>query len=71
MDMYTHTLLAVGCLAVAYYGGVLSSRSKAIEVVVANMLQKLEDEGFIRTKLDRDGEKEIIPISEIERNGRT
>ena len=47
MDMYTHTLLAVGCLAVAYYGGVLSSRSKAIEFVVANMLQKLEDEGFI------------------------
>ena len=71
MDMYTHTLLAVGCLAVAYYGGVLSSRSKAMEFVVANMLQKLEDEGFIRTKLDRDGEKEIIPISEIERNGRT
>ncbi len=71
MDIYTHTLLAVGSLAVAYYCGVLYSRSKAIEFVVANMLQKLEDDGFIRTKIDRDGEKEIIPISEIERNVRT
>ena len=29
------------------------------------MLEKLENDGFIAVKKDKDGEKDLIPISEI------
>jgi hypothetical protein len=29
------------------------------------MLDRLEKDGFVRTITDKDGEKELVPISEI------
>jgi hypothetical protein len=29
------------------------------------MLETLEKEGFVETSLDKDGDKELIPISEL------
>ena len=35
------------------------------ENVVGWVLDKLEKDGFVQTKTDKDGEKELIKISEI------
>ena len=35
------------------------------EPIISKMLEKLETDGFIYTTIDKDGDKELIPISEI------
>ena len=35
------------------------------EPIISKMLDKLESDGFIYTTTDKDGEKELIPISEV------
>ena len=35
------------------------------EPIISKMLEKLEEDGFIYTTTDKDGDKELIPISEI------
>jgi DNA-binding MarR family transcriptional regulator len=49
----------------------LIGRKHGWDYIVSRMLQKLEDDGFIKIKIDADGDKEIIPISEIERDAKT
>ena len=65
MDPTFHTIIAVGALFGAYYlGRVLASKSLFNEIA-CNMLEKLEHDGFIAVKKDKDGEKDLIPISSI------
>ena len=65
MDSLTHTIIAVGSLAISFYlGSYLKARS-VFEDVVGNMLDRLEKDGFIATKLDKDGDKSLIPINEV------
>ena len=65
MDVYLHTILAMGVLAIAYYAGQYFSRTKDIEKVVNFLLDTLEKEGFVATVFDKDGDKELVPISEL------
>ena len=65
MDTYIHTIIATGCIAGAYYFGKYVSGKNMIENVIANLLETLEKDGFIATGLDRDGDKELIPVSEL------
>ena len=65
MDVYIHTTLAMGVIAIAYYAGQYFSRTKDIEVVVDSLLDTLEKEGFVATVFDKDGDKELVPISEL------
>ena len=58
-------MLAIGCIAGAYYIGKYVSGKNMIENVIANLLETLEKDGFIATGLDRDGDKELIPVSEL------
>ena len=67
MDVYLHTTLAVGAIAAAYYAGRWSINDK-IELVIGTMLDTLEKEGFVATVLDKDGDKELVPISELVAN---
>ena len=55
MNEVLHTLLAVGSLMGASYIG----KHK----IVSFVLERLEADGYIRTKIDKDGEKELVPIS--------
>ena len=72
MDVYLHTGIAVGCIAAAFYAGRFLAKKSVLDEVVTSMLSKLEDEGFIHTKRDKDGDKELVPISElIEKNKKT
>ena len=36
-----------------------------LELVIGSMLDTLEKEGFVATVLDKDGDKELVPISEL------
>ena len=40
-------------------------QKNSFEPIVSGLLDKLESDGFIHTKLDKDGDKELILISEI------
>jgi len=64
MDVYLHTALAVGAIAAAYYVGRWSINNK-LETIIASILDTLETEGFVATVLDKDGDKELVPISEL------
>ena len=65
MDSLTHTLIAVGLLAIAYYLGAYLESKRFVTRSVAHMLDKLERDGYIVTKTDKDGEKELVTISEV------
>ena len=65
LNEYTHTLLAVGLMIGAYLlGRYLESRA-IVENAIGSTLESLERGGYIRTAIDKDGDKELIPISEI------
>tara|TARA_Y100000817_G_C16757772_1_gene500144 strand:- start:358 stop:588 length:231 start_codon:yes stop_codon:yes gene_type:complete len=64
MDETLHTFIAVGCMIGAYWWGKYSAGSSK-EDLLASMLDKLEKGGFIATKTDSKGEKDLIPISEV------
>ena len=64
MDALTHELLAAGIMAGFYYLGRWSTRTNLTDVI-ESMLSKLETDGFIATKMDENGDKELVPISEV------
>ena len=65
MDSLTHTIIAVGLLAIAYYLGAYLESKSFVTRSIAHCLDKLEKDGFIVTKTDKDGEKELVTISEV------
>ena len=69
MDPITHTALAVGSLVGFFLAGEWIVRKKKAEAVlektVALTIETLERDGFIRTEIDKDGDVELIPISEL------
>ena len=65
MDPITHTLIAISCIAGAFYVGRYYTKYSIFDEVVVKTLEKLEAGGFIRTVTDKDGDKELIPITEI------
>ena len=68
MDAFTHTILAMGAIIISYSIGRYIQNNTLHEKVVGWVLDKLEEDGFIQTKLDADGDKELIKISEIIEN---
>jgi len=65
MDMYLHTVIAMGSIITAYVIGRYIQNDTLHQKVVSWVLDKLEEDGFISTRLDKDGEKELIKITEI------
>ena len=70
MDTLTHTLLATGCIAAAFYAGRYFTIHSISEEMVTFVMKRLESGGYIKTTVDSDGEVELIPISEIIREDR-
>ena len=70
MDILTHTLLATGCIAAAFYAGRYFTIHSLSEEMVNFVMKNLEKGGYIKTAVDSDGEVELIPISEIIREDR-
>tara|TARA_B100001123_G_scaffold432121_1_gene554626 strand:- start:702 stop:872 length:171 start_codon:yes stop_codon:yes gene_type:complete len=48
-----------------YIWGRYGTKKEILEDVISSMLDTLEKDGFIKTEIDENGEKELIPISEI------
>ena len=65
MDPTLHTIIAVGALFAAYHLGKFLTHRSLFDEIASKMLEKLEHDGFIAVKKDKDGEKDLIPISEI------
>jgi hypothetical protein len=65
MDIFTHTIIATGCIGIAYAVGRYFRNGVAAEMMVSVLLDRMEKDGFIKCKLDSDGEKELVKISEI------
>ena len=65
MDPTLHTIIAVGSLFGAYHLGKFLTHRSLFDEIASKMLEKLEYDGFIAVKKDKDGEKDLIPISEI------
>ena len=65
MDPILHTVIALGCMGGCYYAGHFFATKNMFEPLVSKMLDKLEADGYIYTTTDKDGEKELIPISEV------
>ena len=64
MDMYTHTIIATACIAGAFYAGLYFNKRSIMNSIVTSMLDTLEKDGFIKTEINEDGEKTLIPVSE-------
>ena len=52
-------------MAGCYYAGHFFGIKRSFEPIVSGLLTKLEADGYIYTTTDKDGDKELIPISEI------
>ena len=65
MDPILHAIIAIGCMAGCFYAGHFLATKNMFEPLISKMLDKLEADGYIYTKTDKDGEKELIRISEI------
>jgi len=65
MDVYLHTAIAFGCIFGSYCAGAFIAKKNVVENIVGNMLDKLETDGYLATVTDKDGEKNIVTLSEI------
>ena len=65
MDIVTHTCPALGCMAGCYFWGRYLAKREVLENVIEKTLISLEESGFIKTVKDENGDKELVPISEI------
>tara|TARA_Y100001951_G_C11086539_1_gene154318 strand:+ start:88 stop:321 length:234 start_codon:yes stop_codon:yes gene_type:complete len=65
MNAYLHTVLAILPIFIAYWAGHTWGRQAFVENMLSDFLSKLSNDGFIRTEKDKDGELELVPISEI------
>ena len=65
MNMYIHTAIALGCMAGCFYLGKHLAVKDAFEGIVTAMLDKLEADGFVYTTTDKDGDKELVPVSSV------
>ena len=65
MDPILHTAIALGCMVGCFYAGHFLAKRNMFEPLISKMLDRLEADGYIYTKTDKDGEKELIRISEI------
>ena len=49
----------------AFYFGQYLGRNDKVEVLVDSMLTRLEKDGYIKTKKNKKGEVELIPIKDL------
>ena len=63
MDVFVHTALAMGCIGGAYWAGKYFANA-GVENIIGTMLDTLEAQGYVATATDKDGEKELVKVSE-------
>ena len=64
MDMYLHTIIAVGLMYLSYLWGRLFTKNSIMEEIIELMLTKLDEEGYIITEKDEDGDISLVKVKE-------
>ena len=59
------TIVTTIVLATFYYAGRYLAKRSLVENIIENVLESLEKDGLIATRTDKNGEKDIIPISDV------
>ena len=59
------TIVTTVVLATFYYAGRYLAKRSLVEDVIETVLESLEKDGLIATRTDKNGEKDIIPISDV------
>jgi DNA-binding PadR family transcriptional regulator len=59
VDMYIAVAVAYGFGILTYWWG----KHSAVEPTIGNMLEVLEKQGYIKTKTDANGDKELIKVT--------
>ena len=59
------SVVSTTVIEIAYYLGKHHGRLELTEIVVNSMIKTLEQGGFIKTKLDKNGEVELIKRDEV------
>ena len=65
MNVYLHTIVATLPICFAYLVGRYWGRKTFVENIVNNLISKLDKDGFISTTIDKDGDVELVLISEV------
>ena len=65
MNVYLHAIIAILPIFIAYWVGHSWGRRAFVENMLSDFLSKLSKDGFIRTTKAKNGELELVPISEI------
>ena len=60
VDIYIAATIAFGFGILTYWWG----KQSAIEPTIGNMLEVLEKGNYIKVKIDKDGEKELVRLNE-------
>ena len=64
MDMYLHTIIAVGLMYSTYLWGRYLTKNSIMEEIIELMLTKLDEEGYIITEKDEDGDTSLVKVKE-------
>ena len=59
------TVITTTVLATFYYAGRYLAKRSLVENLIENVLESLEKDGLNATRTDKNGEKDIIPISDV------
>ena len=65
MNAYLHAIIAILPIFIAYWVGRTWGREAFVENMLSDFISKLSKDGFIRTTKAKNGELELVPISEI------
>jgi hypothetical protein len=65
MNVYLHAVIAISPIFIAYWVGRTWGRQAFVENMLSDFISKLSKDGFIRTTKAKNGELELVPISEI------
>ena len=65
MNVYLHAIIAILPIFIAYWVGHTWGRQAFVENMLSDFISKLNEDGFIRTTKDKNGELKLVPISEI------
>ena len=65
MDPYLHTLIALSFIGGSFYLGKFLAVRESIDGIVEALLNKLEADGYLYTTTDKDGDKELVPVSTV------
>jgi len=67
MTPFEQAFLATSLLAIFFYFGKYLGKQERVEDIVEHTFNMLEKNNMIKVKVDKNGEKEILPLDKYEK----